>query len=518
MHSQQTRLQGTLKLLSLLLLSITLLFALPHHTQAHEDKPAIAVIKVDREGLVNIALTTNIEAMIAGIGPDHNPGEFAKASKYVALRKLPAEALRTELNAFTGTLLAGIELRADDKLLITSLEGSEIPNTVDDSQSRDSVLTIAAKLPEGAKHLSWRWKQDFGLIALRLISPDQEDVFNAYLEPGIQSESFELAKFQEPAMGEFLGAMPTEYPEWFKDSFLEFADDIAEAAEEGKRLAILFHQDGCPYCNILVERNLAQHDIETLMKEKFDVVSLNMWGARELISVGGKAYTERDFAAALKVQYTPTMMFFNEQGKLALRLNGYLKPGEFKRALNYVAEKQESNISYAAYVAANHVGKANETLNQQDFFDTTSRDLSLPTEGYSQPLAVFFEQTNCPNCDQLHQAVLSDQETTGFIEQFRNVQLDMWSDELITTPEGKEMKAKDWAKKLSINYAPSIVLFDKSGKEIIRVEAVFKSFHTQSVFDYVLSEGYKTEPSFQTYISHRADAIRETGKTVDLWK
>ena len=53
---------------------------------------------------------------------------------------------------------------------------------------------------------------------------------------------------------------------------------------------------------------------------------------------------------------------------------------------------------------------------------------------------------------------------------------------------------------------------------IIRVEAMFKSFHTQSVFDYVASEAYREEPSFQKYISHRADAIRETGKTVDLWK
>jgi hypothetical protein len=60
-------------------------------------------------------------------------------------------------------------------------------------------------------------------------------------------------------------------------------------------------------------------------------------------------------------------------------------------------------------------------------------------------------------------------------------------------------------------------LFD-GGKEIIRIEAFLKTFHTQSVFDYVLSGGYKTETSFQRYIEHRADQIRNTGKTVDLWK
>jgi thioredoxin-related protein len=501
-----------------MLLSIAYFFAFMQTGAAHESKPAVASISVNDEGIVNIDIVTNVEALIAGLGPDHNPGEFAKASRYAALRKMSSVDLKQALNEFTGTLLNGIELRADDKLLITSLQSSEIPDESNPEQARESTLKIAAKLPEKAKTLSWQWNKGFGIIALRLNSLTADDVFNAYLEPGVQSESFELAKLQEKPMGEFLGAMPTEYPEWFKDSFLEFADDIEEATAEGKRLAILFHQDGCPYCNILVERNLAQQDIETLMKEKFDIISINMWGARELISVGGKAYTERDFSAALKVQYTPTMLFFNEKGKLALRLNGYLKPAEFKRALNYVAEKQETKISYANYVAANRVESASAELNKQSFFDQSSLDFTMPASGYEKPLAVFFEQTNCPNCDNLHQEVIKGVDTNKTIRQFRNAQLDMWSDTKVVTPEGKSINAKEWAKQLKINYAPSIVLFDKQGKEIIRIEAMFKAFHTESVFDYVLSEAYKTESSFQTYISHRADAIRETGVTVDLWK
>jgi|GEM_PF-53985 len=520
MHPQRFRLQGTLKFFTAMLLALICYLAMLQNSDAHESKPAVAAITVSDEGLVNVSITVNIEAMIAGIGPDHNPGEFAKASHYAKLRKLGASELKQELTEFTGTLLSGIEILADEKLLITSLQDNLIPETSNPKQSRESVLKVAAKLPSDAKTISWRWKKDFGVIALRLHSPAKEDVFNAYLEPGVRSKAFDLTKLQKAPtkVGEFLGAMPTEYPEWFKDSFLEFAEDIEEAAAEGKRLAILFHQDGCPYCNLLVERNLAQHDIQQLMKDKFDVIAINMWGARELISVGGKAYTEREFSAALKVQYTPTILFFNEKGKLALRLNGYLKPAEFKRALSYVAQKQETKISYANYVAANRVETANSELNKQAFFDSASMDLSLLKSGYDQPVAVFFEQTNCPNCDQLHQEILKDVETTEIVKQFRNVQLDMWSDTPIVTPEGVSTTAKTWANKLGINYAPSIVLFDKQGKEIIRVEAMFKTFHTQSVFDYVLSEAYREEPSFQTYISHRADAIRETGKTVDLWK
>ena len=518
MHPQRFRLQGTLKVLTLMLLSLTLVLGAVK-TNAHEGKPAVATVNISDEGIITIALTANIEAMIAGIGPDHNPGEFAKASRYAALRKLPATQLKEAFNDFTGTLLEGIEIRADEKRLISSLQSSQIPEDNNPKTARESTIELAAKLPKDAKTISWRWKRDFGVIALRFHSPTTQDVFNAYLEPGVRSESFDLTKLQtqKKKVGEFLGAMPTQYPEWFKDSFLEFAEDVDEATADGKRLAILFHQDGCPYCNLLIERNLSQLDIEQLMKDKFDVIAINMWGARELISVSGTTYTERDFAAALKIQYTPTILFFNEQGTLALRLNGYLKPAAFKRALDYVAQKLETKTSYADYVAANRVKKTNEKLNRQGFFDPSS-DLTRPKKGFDQPLAVFFEQTSCPNCDQLHRKISQDPDTIRTIKQFKTLQLDRWADTPIITPEGTSTTAKKWADKLGVNYAPSIVLFNKQGNEIIRIEAMFKSFHIQSVFDYVASEAYKDEPSFQTYISQRADTIRETGKTVDLWK
>ena len=60
-----------------------------------------------------------------------------------------------------------------------------------------------------------------------------------------QSET--VSSVSETSLGTFSGAKPTEYPPWFKESFLEFADDIAEAAEQGNRpLAVFFVQKQCP--------------------------------------------------------------------------------------------------------------------------------------------------------------------------------------------------------------------------------------------------------------------------------
>ena len=45
---------------------------------------------------------------------------------------------------------------------------------------------------------------------------------------------------------------------WFKDSFLDLKDDLQEADEAGKRLAIIFEQVGCIYCTKMQTEVLAQ--------------------------------------------------------------------------------------------------------------------------------------------------------------------------------------------------------------------------------------------------------------------
>lgn len=321
-----------------------------------------------------------------------------------------------------------------------------------------------------------------------------------------------------PAMGAFRGAKPTEYPAWFKESFLEFGDDVKEAAQARKRVIVMFHQDGCPYCSALVERNLSQKDIELKMRKHFDVVALNMWGDREVVAVDGQMYTEKSFAAALRVQFTPTLLFLDERGAMVLRLNGYLPPQRFKLALDYVAGRHEQTTTYREYVKTHAPPATGGALHAESFFAAPPHDLSIGRRPADAPVAVFFEQLQCPNCDTLHAHVLRDPDTRTLIGKFQSVQLDMWSDTPIVTPAGQRTTAREWAQAMDVKYAPTIVLFNPDGEEVIRSEAFFKAFHTQSLFDYVASAAYRNEPSFQRYIAARADHIREQGKTVDIWR
>ena len=318
--------------------------------------------------------------------------------------------------------------------------------------------------------------------------------------------------------GKFYGAKMTEYPEWFKESFLDIREDIAEAAEAGKRLAIFFHQDGCPYCNALVERNLAQKDILEKAKKNFDFVDMNMWGDREVTYVNGKKYKEKELALALKVQFTPTLIFYDEKGKVVLRLNGYRSPTKFMTDMDYVIATKTRKVSYREFLkTADKRKEASKELNKQEFFQAPPYNLKKFKDA-SQLHAVIFEQKDCPDCDTMHNKVMPDKTLRKILENFKVVQLDMWSDKTkVVTPMGKSTTARDWANELDIKFAPSIVVFNEKGEEIIRTEGSFKVFHTQGILDYVLSGAYKKQPSFQRYLSDRAEHIREQGKDVDIW-
>ena len=96
--------------------------------------------------------------------------------------------------------------------------------------------------------------------------------------------------------------------------------------------------------------------------------------------------------------------------------------------------------------------------------------------------------------------------------------LDIWSKQTLTTPDGRQLSTKQWAKELGIQYAPSMLFINDKGTEIFRAEAYLRPFHTQSVLEYVASGVYKTQPEFQRFVQDKADHMREQGIEVDLWR
>ena len=305
-----------------------------------------------------------------------------------------------------------------------------------------------------------------------------------------------------------------EQPEWFKISFLDLFEDIEEATENDKRLLVYYYQDGCPYCKKLIEDNFSQKKIADKTQRYFDVVSINLWGDNE-VTVGDKSYTEKAFAEALKVQYTPTLLFFDENKKIVFRANGYYPPEKFSALLDYIGSRKEADLSYQDYMATTNpqpsTGKLHDDINTvpntANLHDGLSKDKGL---------LVMFEQNKCDACDELHLDILRRKESIEQLSRFHVAVLDMWSNQKVITPLGEELAIRDWAKKLNVKYAPSLVFFDSAGKEVFRSDAYLKAFHIQSIMDYIASGEYKTQANFQRYIDKRADHLREQGVEVNL--
>lgn len=320
---------------------------------------------------------------------------------------------------------------------------------------------------------------------------------------------------EPPALAGGVNPGYIEPPAWFKQSFLDLREDLEEASAAGKRLLLYFHQDGCPYCKKLVEQNFGQRRIAEQTRAGFEVIAINMWGDREVTDLAGRVLSEKDFAAQMRVMFTPTLVFLDEQGQSLLRLNGYYPPHKFAIALDYAALRGDRPV-FRDYLAQRAPQASAGRLHAEPFFSQPPHQLSRREHPAVRPLAVLFEQRDCPACDELHADVLKRPSTRELLKGFDVVQLDMWSTEKLVAPDGQKTTAAAWARQLGVQYAPSLVFFDEHGAEVFRTEAYLKSFHVQSVLEYVASAAYREEPSLQRFIQRRADRLHEQGIAVDL--
>ena len=149
---------------------------------------------------------------------------------------------------------------------------------------------------------------------------------------------------------------------WFLESFLELPDDLAGAANNGKRFAVMWELRGCPYCRETHLVNFARPDIAGYIQANFDILQLNIIGSRKVTDFDGAEISEKALAAKYGVRFTPTVQFFPETpaglGALAAekrevaRAPGYLKPDDFLALFRFVREKGYETKSFRDYLRA----------------------------------------------------------------------------------------------------------------------------------------------------------------------
>lgn len=313
-------------------------------------------------------------------------------------------------------------------------------------------------------------------------------------------------------VGKIVGTASTEHPQWFKESFLEIDEDVAEAAASGKHVLLYFYINDCPYCHKMVEENFKSSSYTEFLQAQFDVIALNVYGDREVAFDENTTVPEKVLAKQLKVRYTPTILFLDHRNQPVLRLNGYRSVQAFKHALDFVNEKAYTRTSLSRYIEEKEQRTLYVFRDHEQLVDITELDSVA-----EKPLAVLFEDRTCDECDALHESILNLPQTKAILQKFTFVRLDAFSQHPITDVAGNSTTPKDYAEALGLTYRPGIVLFDR-GQEITRIDGMLKTYYFQEILRYVGERHYGQYPQLRDYLAARTESVLNSGQDIDIWQ
>ena len=164
-----------------------------------------------------------------------------------------------------------------------------------------------------------------------------------------------------------LGDNGLHIQDWFLDSFLDLAEDRIDAADNGKVLAVLFEQRGCPYCREMHNVNLAREEITSYIKANFEVLQLDMWGSRTVTDFDGEELAEKQLARKWRVNFTPTIVFIRPgsaeaapQDMEVARMPGYFKPFHFITMFEFVKQEKFNEETVSAFPAGKIQGDGSQ--------------------------------------------------------------------------------------------------------------------------------------------------------------
>ncbi|MDH5184047.1 MAG: thioredoxin fold domain-containing protein [Gammaproteobacteria bacterium] len=299
---------------------------------------------------------------------------------------------------------------------------------------------------------------------------------------------------------------PIILPKWFKLSFLDLFDDVEDAKASGKKgIIVYFGQKDCPYCKAHLDTNWGNADTIKYTQKYFDVIALDVKGDRNITTIDGVVYDEKAYSAMHRTNFTPSLLFYNTEGKEVLKLQGYHPPYKFRAALEFVADEHYKKEGFRDYLARAELaeGYGEDSLNTHPVFMPPPYLLDRSRVPAQRPLVVLFEQKRCHACDILHAGPLSHPEITQRLKDMDVVQLDLRSKTKLIRPNGKRSTAEEWAKELDLFYTPTLIIFDEQGKEIIRISSVVWVYRLNNVLNYISTGAYKKYETYQLWRQYR---------------
>lgn len=314
---------------------------------------------------------------------------------------------------------------------------------------------------------------------------------------------------QSPA--KVTGGIGYEIPAWFKESFLEIADDVAEASEHNKHVLLFFHLNDCPYCKRMLDENFRQGPIKEQIQQNFDTIAINIRGDREIAMSEELNTSEKNLADYLQVLYTPTIIFLDAQNQTVLRLNGFRSSQAFKQALDFVQSKSYQSTSFSDYK------RKHMQYGQYQFIDDPLIQSTDNLSQYQGPLALLFEDDDCNECNDFHQKMLQRPEIRELLKRLTLIRLDAKSSSPLKDFNGNPTTPAKLATELKLTYRPGMVFYDE-GREVARVESMLYPFHFGNAISMALDKNHEKFPGFQELSRSRQQEFLSKGIDVNVGK
>ncbi|MDH5632239.1 MAG: thioredoxin fold domain-containing protein [Gammaproteobacteria bacterium] len=294
------------------------------------------------------------------------------------------------------------------------------------------------------------------------------------------------------------------YPQWFvNDPFYDLQGATAQAQASGKHgIMVLFTTQGCSYCSVFIKVSLGNPEIAAEVKKHFVPVGMEIFDDVDMISPAGNSLPIKTWAGEQGVEFSPTLLFFDDQGERALRVIGYQSPERFRAIMKYVTQKRYAKETLAQYFAAQAKPKpaaAGAELKHDPMFISPPYNLD-DRKKIELPLMILLEEPGCDQCDNFHDTVLADEEVRGRLSRFEVARLNVTDDHsVVVTPEGRKTTAAKWYKQTGFSRVPALLFYNEINREVLSTDALVQKNRMLNAVDFVLQRAYEKNWTYQMF-------------------
>ncbi len=134
-------------------------------------------------------------------------------------------------------------------------------------------------------------------------------------------------------------------------------------------------------------------------------------------------------------------------------------------------------------------------------------DLNEAVQGGKQGLMVYFGQARCAYCHRLLQVNFGLDDIANYTRQhFDLVALDARGPREVTLLNGAVMSEQEFALAEETNFTPSILFYDRAGREALRLRGYYPPYQFRAALEYV-ADGHYTRESFRDYLARGDDRL-----------